>query len=83
VARGVPVVGYLASADFLKDRGGRLFGPLGVQAGVWQDSDGNLVENFDHSVNLMLAESCVIVVGGFEEALKKMVTVQGVAHAVS
>lgn len=83
VARGVPVVGYLASADFLKDRVGRLFGPLVVQDGVLRDSDGNLVENFNHSVNLMLAESCVIVVGGFEEALKKMVSVLSVAHAVS
>lgn len=60
-----------------------MFGPLVVQDDVWRDSDGNLVENFNHLVNLMLAESCVIVVGGLEDALKKMASSQSVAHAVS
>lgn len=69
VARGVPVIGYISNSECLKDRVGRLFGPLAEQGGVWRDRDGNLVENFEQQVNLMLAESCVIVVGGVEVAL--------------
>ena len=71
-ARGIPVVGYIESAVCLKDRVGRLFGPLGQHGGVWRDRDGNLVENFEHPVNLMLAESCVIVVGGLDDALQAL-----------
>ncbi len=70
VARGILVVGYIESYECLKDRVGRLFGPLGQQGGVWRDRDGNLVENFEHPVNLMLAEPCMIVVGGLEVALQ-------------
>lgn len=70
VARGIPVVGHIDSSECLKDRVGRLFGPLAEQGGVWRDRDGNLVENFEHQVNLMLADSCVIVVGGLENALQ-------------
>ncbi len=72
VARGIPVVGYIESSECLKDRVGRLFGPLGEQDGVWRDQDGNLVENFGHPVNLMLAESCLIVVGALEVALQAL-----------
>lgn len=72
VARGIPVVGYIASSESLKDRVGRMFGPLAERGGVFRDRDGNLVENFEHPVNLMLAESCVIVVGGLEDAIQAL-----------
>ena len=72
IARGIPVVGYIESSESLKDRVGRMFGPLAEREGVWRDRDGNLVENFEHQVNLMLAESCVIVVGGMEDALQAL-----------
>lgn len=83
VARGIPVVGYLATPELLKGRVERLFGPLVVQGGIWRDRDANLVENFEHSVNLMLAESCLIVIGGLEDALKKLANQPGLAHAMS
>lgn len=60
------------SSECLKDRVGRLFGPLGQQGSAWRDRDGNLVENLKHPVNLMLAESCLIVVGGLEVALQAL-----------
>lgn len=72
VALGIPVVRYIESSECLKDRVGRLFGPLGQQGSVWRDRDGNLVENFEHPVNLMLAEPCMIVVGGLEDALQAL-----------
>lgn len=72
IARGIPVVGYIESSECLKDRVGLMFGPLAEREGVWRDRDGNLVENFEHQVNLMLAESCVIVVGGMEDALQAL-----------
>lgn len=78
VARAIPVVGYIASSEFLKDRVGRLFGPLAEQGGVWRDRDGNLVENFEHPVNLMLTESCLIVVGGLAESLNVLESVKDV-----
>lgn len=72
VALGIPVVAYIVSSECLKDRVGRLFGPLTEQGGVWRDRDGNLVENFERPVNLMLAESSLIVVGGLEDALQAL-----------
>lgn len=69
IARGVPVIGYFANSECLKDRVGRLFGPLAELNGVWRDRNDNLVENFGHPVNLMLAESCTLVTGSFEDAL--------------
>ncbi len=72
IARGIPVIGYIESSECLKDRVRLMFGPLAEREGVWRDRDGNLVENFEHQVNLMLAESCVIVVGGMEDALQAL-----------
>jgi len=72
VALGKPVVGYLANAELLRDRVGRLFGPLVNQNGILYDCHGDLVENFGHSVNLVLAESCQIVIGDFDAALKRL-----------
>ena len=36
---------------------------------ICRDVDGNLVENFGHPVNLMLAESCILVAGTLKDAL--------------
>lgn len=83
IALGKPVVGYTASMECLRDRVGRLFGSFAVQDGAWRDGNGNLVENFGHPVNLMLAESCVIEIGGIEDALKKLATMLGVGHAIT
>lgn len=75
IARGIPVIGYVASAETLAERVGRLFGPLVMHDDACRDASGNLVENFGHPVNLMLAESCMVVIGGLEAALKKLATV--------
>lgn len=76
IARGIPVIGYVASAETLAERVGRLFGPLVMRDEVWRDAGGNLVENFRHPVNLMLAESCTLVVGELEDALKKLAAIR-------
>ena len=71
-ALGKIVVGYVSSPESLRQRVERLHGAIAYypEAGLWRDRDGNLVEDFGHAVNLMLAESCAaIVVGGVEEAL--------------
>ena len=72
IALGKPVVGYVHDAETLKDRVARMHGKLELDHGVWRDRDGNLVEDFGHCLNLMLSESCIIVVGGLEDALKKL-----------
>ena len=72
IALGKPVIGYLADAESLHDRVGRLFGPLTFREGIPYDRHGDLVENFGHPVNLMLAESCQIVIGDFNAALKRL-----------
>lgn len=69
IARGIPVVGYLLSNETVADRVERYLGPLSSLNGVLRDSEGNVVENFGHPVNLMLAESCSIVTGTLEDAL--------------
>lgn len=75
VALGKPVVGYLSSSATAKERVARWYGPVArcprvVDQVVWRDRDENLIEDFGHPVNLMLAEACAtIVVGGLEPAL--------------
>lgn len=69
IARGIPVVGYLSSNESVVERVTRCFGPLVRTDGVCRDVDGNLVENFGHPVNLMLAESCILVAGTLKDAL--------------
>ena len=74
-ALGKPVVGYVSQPENLMQRVERLHGELAFDAAAetWRDKDGNLVENFGHTVNLMLAESCTaIVVGGLEQALIRL-----------
>ena len=72
IARGIPVIGYVGSPETLAERVGRLFGPLVMRDDACRDASGNLVENFGHTVNLMLAESCTLVIGELEDALKKL-----------
>lgn len=69
IARGIPVVGYLSRNETVSERVERLYGPLATVNDVLRDCDGNLVENFGHPVNLMLAESCSMVIGTLDEAL--------------
>lgn len=83
IASGKPVIGYLAHPELLKDRVERIFGPLSEVDGICRDREGNLVENFDHPVNLMLAESCILVTGRLEDALKKLANLTYVANPVS
>ena len=72
-ALGKPVVAYSSSDATARERVARWYGPIAPcpQApGVWRDRDGNLVEDFGHPTNLMLAESCAaIVAGDLETAL--------------
>ena len=74
VALGKPVVGYLSSAATAKERVACGYGPIHPCAqhpDHWRDRDGNLVEDFGHPANLMLAEACAaIVAGGLEAALR-------------
>ncbi len=80
-ALGKPVVGYVSRPENLMQRVERLHGELAFDASadIWRDKDGNLVEDFGHTVNLMLAESCTaIVVGGLEQALRRLDTFRAV-----
>ena len=74
IALGKPVIGYIHDTETLKDRVARIYGKLELDHGAWRDRDGNLVEDFGHGLNLMLSESCITVVGGLEDALKKLVS---------
>jgi len=68
-----PVVGYLTQPETLRERVARLHGEIHYDAARldWRDRDDQLVEDFGHPINLMLAEACVaVVVGGLEEALR-------------
>ena len=74
-ALGKLVIGYVSRPEDLMQRVERLHGEIrhDTQTDVWRDRDGNLVEDFGHAVNLMLAESCTsIVVGNLEEALGRL-----------
>lgn len=74
-ALGKTVIGYVSRPENLMQRVERLHGNLtyDAQADLWRDRDGNLVEDFGHAVNLMLAESCTsIVVGDLEDALARL-----------
>ena len=74
-ALGKTVIGYVSRPENLMQRVERLHGDIryDAQADLWRDRDGNLVEDFGHAVNLMLAESCTsIVVGGLEDALDRL-----------
>lgn len=74
-ALGKTVIGYVSRPDNVKQRVERLHGEIryDAQADLWRDRDGNLVEDFGHAVNLMLAESCAsIVVGNLEDALVRL-----------
>ena len=66
VALGKLVVGHVAIPESLRQRVARLYGEVAYHpaSGVWRDRDGQLVEDFGHAVNLMLAESCAAIVGG-------------------
>lgn len=72
IALGKPVVGYVHDTETLKDRVARIHGRLELDHDAWRDRDGNLVEDFGHCLNLMLSESCILVIGGLEDALKKL-----------
>ena len=68
-----PVVGYLTQPETLRERVARLHGEIRYDATRldWRDRDNQLLEDFGHPINLMLAEACVaVVVGGLEEALR-------------
>lgn len=81
-ALGKIIIGYVSRPENLMQRVERLHGSLryDAPAGLWRDRDGNLVEDFGHAVNLMLAESCTsIVVGGLEDALTRLGACRAVA----
>lgn len=74
IALGKPVVGYIPTAESMMQRVERLYGTVRhcTENDSWRDKNDKLVENFGHPVNLMLAESCSIVVGDLEDALAKL-----------
>lgn len=67
VARGKPVVGYVAEEGTFAERIRRRF-PEAAGAGL-RDAQGWELEEFGLPLNLMLAVPCRIVVGGPREAL--------------
>ena len=74
VALGKPVVGFLSSAATVKERVARWYGPVArcprtVDQEIWRDRNDNLVEDFGHPANLMLAEACTAIVVGLDSAL--------------
>lgn len=83
ISRDIPVVGYLSSNESLVERVSRCCGPLMTTYGICRDVDGYLVENFGHPVNLMLAESCMLVSGSLEDALAILHRRLQVAHVAS
>ena len=71
VARGKPVVGYVAAGGTLADRLRTLHPALaGPSPDV--DADGWSVEDFGLPLNLMLAVPCAVVVGDAEAALRQL-----------
>lgn len=72
VAMGKRVIGYVDRNEEMIARVGRCFGPLTADKDVLRDENQDLVENFGNPVNLMIAESCEIVVGGLQEALERL-----------
>ncbi|WP_153111624.1 nucleoside 2-deoxyribosyltransferase [Propionivibrio limicola] len=74
IALGKPVVGYIGKAETQMQRIQRLYGEITYfeGEGLWRDREGNMVEDLGHPVNLMLAESCTIVIGDLEDALAKL-----------
>lgn len=74
VALGKPVVGYVGSADLLVARVAKHYGLASEQdqSGFTFDRTGHWIETFQNPVNLMLAESCHVVVGDIEDALAKL-----------
>ena len=74
-ALGKTVIGYVSRPDSVKQRVEQLHGEISrdAQTDLWRDRNGNLIEDFGHAVNLMLAESCTsIVVGSLEDALARL-----------
>lgn len=74
VALRKPVVGYVSEPHSMRERVSAYFGPVthDPDGGLWRDKDGNLVENFDLPVNLMIGISCRVVVGDFEAAVSTL-----------
>jgi len=74
-AQGKVIIGYVSSTESLMQRVQRLYGEIRycAEETLWRDEQDHLVEDFGHSVNLMLAESCAsIVAGGLEAALIRL-----------
>ncbi|WP_421682316.1 nucleoside 2-deoxyribosyltransferase [Stutzerimonas urumqiensis] len=70
VARGKPVVGYLAGEGSYAERLRRQHGHLCGQPGF--DCNGLHLEAFDLPLNLMLAVPAQVVVGSAREALQRL-----------
>jgi nucleoside 2-deoxyribosyltransferase len=70
VARGKPVIGYVPEAGTFAERI-RARHPQAVREGL-VDADGWQLEEFGLPLNLMLASSCRIVVGGPRAALEQL-----------
>lgn len=71
-----PVVGYLSKRTTVRAQVAASFGPLVYDdaAGVWRDTQNNLVEDFGLPVNLMLAVPGTIVFGELADALDALRT---------
>lgn len=65
------VIGYVGSVDTMVCRVLALEGRTMPLNGPYVDEDGRFIEDFGHSLNLMLIHSIEhLVVGGFEDAVK-------------
>ncbi len=81
VARGKPVYGYVPESGSLAERiRARCPHAAGIVAG--KDAQGWELEEFGLPLNLMLAVPCVIVVGGAEQALRRLREDLDAGHAL-
>lgn len=78
LALSKPVYGYLADTTRSTERVARWQGrPLECRDGLLYDCDGQLVEDFNLPLNLMLAIPATIICGGLEEALAALLSSKG------
>ena len=73
LALGKPVIGYIESDETIVERVARKAGgSLARRNGRPVDRDGWVIEDFGAPLNLMLSVPATVVVGGLDEALRKL-----------
>ncbi|GAA2753576.1 nucleoside 2-deoxyribosyltransferase [Amnibacterium kyonggiense] len=71
--RGKPIYAWTADTATAAERVERLHGPLHTRAdGALADRDGLMVEGFGGPVNLMLVSPATVVLGTFEDCIRRV-----------